>query len=269
MRRPSPPDSVAAERADRDRHRRASRERLHRGRDLSDRLARRQGPARRCRRGDVRGASTRSGASPESASGATFGSCRRAIRSIGPRAAAGARRRADRGRVAAPARAGDGRRAADRRPRARVRRGRRQEPPAPLRGRRRRPQPPADERALARRAARARAVGLPWLVLRGRAPWRACSGTGRCSRSTTRPVRGLGQDVLAAEFDVERRGRAAAGRGRPASSARRSRASALVAGIGNMWMAEALWEVRVSPWVRVAGRERRDVARGPRRPRGG
>ena len=24
-----------------------------------------------------------------------------------------------------------------------------------------------------------------------------------------------------------------------------------VAGIGNMWMAEALWEIRVSPWVRV------------------
>ena len=30
---------------------------------------------------------------------------------------------------------------------------------------------------------------------------------------------------------------------------------ALVAGIGNMWMAESLWRARISPWLRV-----RDVA---------
>ena len=34
----------------------------------------------------------------------------------------------------------------------------------------------------------------------------------------------------------------------------------LVAGIGNMWMAEALWSIRVSPWVRV-GETADDVLR--------
>jgi endonuclease-8 len=65
-----------------------------------------------------------------------------------------------------------------------------------------------------------------------------------------RPVRGLGQDVLAAEFDVEEavarlRGAGDLFLGEALQSQRH------VAGIGNMWMAEALWDVRVSPWMRV------------------
>ena len=62
--------------------------------------------------------------------------------------------------------------------------------------------------------------------------------------------RGLGQDVLAAEFDVA----AAIARLRGAGDLFLGEAlqnQRLVAGIGNMWMAEALWEVRVSPWVRL------------------
>ena len=66
--------------------------------------------------------------------------------------------------------------------------------------------------------------------------------------------------MLADEFDLE----AAVARLRGAGDLFLGEAlqnQRLVAGIGNMWMAEALWEVRVSPWVRAARRERRDVAR--------
>ena len=66
----------------------------------------------------------------------------------------------------------------------------------------------------------------------------------------TRPVRRLGQDVLADEIDLD----AAVARLRGAADRRLGEAlqdQRLVAGIGNMWMAEALWEIQVSPWARV------------------
>ena len=43
----------------------------------------------------------------------------------------------------------------------------------------------------------------------------------------------------------------------------------LVAGIGNMWRAEALWEVQLSPWARLARALRRRAARARSRPRRG
>ncbi len=64
------------------------------------------------------------------------------------------------------------------------------------------------------------------------------------------PVRRLGPDVLADDFDVA----AAVARLRSAGDRPLGEAlqdQRLVAGIGNMWMAEALWEIRVSPWLRV------------------
>ena len=66
----------------------------------------------------------------------------------------------------------------------------------------------------------------------------------------TRNLRRLGPDVLAEEFDVA----AAAGRLRGAGDAWLGEAlqdQRLVAGIGNMWMSEALWSVATSPWARV------------------
>ena len=66
----------------------------------------------------------------------------------------------------------------------------------------------------------------------------------------TRNIRRLGQDVLADEFDLD----AAVARLRTAADRTLGEAlqdQRLVAGIGNMWMAEALWSIRVSPWVRV------------------
>jgi endonuclease-8 len=96
----------------------------------------------------------------------------------------------------------------------------------------------------------ARRVGSPWLVLRGD-ELEGVLWNGPVLSLDTRPVRALGPDVLADELDVGAvvaRLRAAGGSllGEALQSQR------LVAGIGNMWMAEALWSIPVSPWVRVA-----------------
>jgi endonuclease-8 len=64
------------------------------------------------------------------------------------------------------------------------------------------------------------------------------------------PVRALGPDVLASEPDLD----AVVARLRAAPDLPLGEAlqdQRLVAGIGNMWMAETLWEIRVSPWLRV------------------
>ena len=93
-------------------------------------------------------------------------------------------------------------------------------------------------------------TGLPWLVLRGETH-EGVLWNGPVLTLESRNVRRLGQDVLAAEFDVA----AAVARLRGAADRRLGEAlqdQRLLAGVGNMWMAEALWEIRVSPWVRVA-----------------
>jgi endonuclease-8 len=92
-------------------------------------------------------------------------------------------------------------------------------------------------------------TGRPWLVLRGD-ELEGVLWNGPVLTLETRPVRRLGQDVLAAEFDLD----AAAARLRTATDHRLGEAlqdQRLVAGIGNMWMAETLWSVGVSPWLRV------------------
>jgi endonuclease-8 len=66
----------------------------------------------------------------------------------------------------------------------------------------------------------------------------------------TRAVRRLGQDVLAEEIDLD----AVVARFRGVSDRRLGETlqdQRLVAGIGNMWMAEALWAVQLSPWTHV------------------
>jgi endonuclease VIII len=93
-------------------------------------------------------------------------------------------------------------------------------------------------------------VGRPWLVLRG-GQWEGVLWNGPVLTLEARNVRRLGPDVLAADFDVDavaariRRG----GGDRTLGEALQDQR--LVAGIGNMWMAEALSDVRVSPWARV------------------
>ena len=92
-------------------------------------------------------------------------------------------------------------------------------------------------------------TGKPWLVLRGD-ELEGVLWNGPVLTLETRPVRRLGQDVLAHEIDLD----AAVARLRGAADRRLGEAlqdQRLVAGIGNMWMAEALWEIQVSPWARV------------------
>jgi endonuclease VIII len=103
----------------------------------------------------------------------------------------------------------------------------------------------------------------PWLVLRG-GEWEAAQWNGpvlSLSAAETSRIRRLGPDVLAASFDVD----AAAARllagaaERPLGEALRDQR--LVAGIGNVWMAEAAWTARVSPWLAV-GEATSDELRG-------
>ena len=89
--------------------------------------------------------------------------------------------------------------------------------------------------------------GRPWLVLRGR-EWEATQWNGPVLTLEKRSVARLGPDLLADDTDVSavvsrfRRG----GQTRLVGEALLDQR--LVAGIGNMWLAETLWAVRVSPW---------------------
>jgi endonuclease-8 len=92
-------------------------------------------------------------------------------------------------------------------------------------------------------------TGLPWLVLRGD-ELEGVLWNGPVLTLEPRPLQRLGQDVLAEDFDLD----AAVSRLRRAGDRRLGQAlqdQRLVAGIGNMWMAEALWTIHVSPWLRV------------------
>jgi endonuclease-8 len=100
------------------------------------------------------------------------------------------------------------------------------------------------------RARGSKLVGRPWLVLRG-AEREAVLWNGPVLELDDRPVRRLGPDILDQPPDLEAM----------IANLRRDRRRAvgdalldqrLVAGIGNVWKAEALWEARVSPWRPVA-----------------
>jgi len=92
--------------------------------------------------------------------------------------------------------------------------------------------------------------GRPWLVLRG-GRFEATQWNGPVLALERRAVRRLGPDLLADGTDVA----LVVSRVRRADQ-RRLVGEALVdqrlvAGIGNMWLAEALWEAKVSPWAAV------------------
>lgn len=94
-----------------------------------------------------------------------------------------------------------------------------------------------------------RRTGLPWLVLRGD-ELEGVLWNGPVLTLETRNLSRLGQDVLSEDFDVD----AAVVRLRGAGERWLGEAlqdQRLVAGIGNMWMADALWSIRLSPWLRV------------------
>ncbi|HEX7255583.1 MAG TPA: DNA-formamidopyrimidine glycosylase family protein, partial [Gaiellaceae bacterium] len=89
--------------------------------------------------------------------------------------------------------------------------------------------------------------GRPWLVLRGRGREAVLWG-GPVLELHKRGVRRLGPDILARPPDLDRM---VAGFRR--GDQRRELGDVLldqrvVAGIGNLWKAESLWQARVSPW---------------------
>src|SRR5581483_28643 len=92
--------------------------------------------------------------------------------------------------------------------------------------------------------------GTPWLVVRGH-ELEAVLWNGPVLELTTRALGRLGPDILASPPDVA----SMLARLRTADSTRPLGESLLdqrlVAGIGNMWLAEALWECRLSPWRRL------------------
>ena len=93
-------------------------------------------------------------------------------------------------------------------------------------------------------------AGRPWLLLRGD-EIEATQWNGPVLTLDAGPVRRLGPDLLADASDpVLLVGRLRRGDGsRPLGEVLQNQR--LVAGIGNMWMSEALWAVRLSPWLRL------------------
>jgi endonuclease-8 len=93
--------------------------------------------------------------------------------------------------------------------------------------------------------------GLPWLVLRGE-ELEGVRWGGPVLELHTRALARLGPDVLASPPDIDamlaRLRRADGGR----SLGESIQDQTIVAGIGNMWMAETLWHERLSPWACLA-----------------
>jgi endonuclease-8 len=92
--------------------------------------------------------------------------------------------------------------------------------------------------------------GSPWLLVEGEER-RAVLRGGAALSLDARPVARLGPDILADPPDLETMAR------RVRAEPERAIGDALldqqlVAGIGNIWRSEALWQARVSPWTRVA-----------------
>jgi endonuclease-8 len=100
------------------------------------------------------------------------------------------------------------------------------------------------------RARGSKLFGHPWLVLRG-AEREAILWNGPVLELDDRALRRLGPDILAQPPDLDTMIM------NLRHDPRRAIGDALldqrlVAGIGNLWKAEALWEARVSPWQKAA-----------------
>jgi endonuclease-8 len=102
--------------------------------------------------------------------------------------------------------------------------------------------------------------GRPWLILRG-ASAEGVLWNGPLLERHTRALARLGPDILASPPDLD----AMLARIRAVDGGRRLgeilQDQTLVAGIGNMWMAEALWRARITPWLPVREVSEQDRAR--------
>ncbi|HST25441.1 MAG TPA: DNA-formamidopyrimidine glycosylase family protein [Gaiellaceae bacterium] len=96
----------------------------------------------------------------------------------------------------------------------------------------------------------AEVAGSPWLVLRSDS-WQAVLRGGSVLELTDRATRGLGPDILAEPpaFEAMVANLRAADQRREVGEALLDQR--LVAGIGNVWKAEALWHAELSPWLRL------------------
>ena len=99
------------------------------------------------------------------------------------------------------------------------------------------------------RARGTKLFGRPWLVLRG-AEREAVLWNGPVLELDDRAVRRLGPDILADPPDLDVM-IANLRRDPPRAIGDALLDQRLVAGVGNVWKAEALWEARVSPWRAV------------------
>ncbi len=89
--------------------------------------------------------------------------------------------------------------------------------------------------------------GTPWLVLRG-ADHEAVLWNGSVLELDESAVRSLGPDILADPPDFESMQTELRGADPDTAIGEALLNQRLVAGIGNLWRAEALWRAQVSPW---------------------
>jgi len=106
-------------------------------------------------------------------------------------------------------------------------------------------------------------VGLPWLALRG-GDWEATQWNGPVLTLDPSALDTLGPDLLADDLDL----RSVLQRLRAVDQGRLVGEVLLdqhvVAGIGNMWLAELLWASKLSPWSRVGDVGDADLEHGLR-----
>lgn len=92
--------------------------------------------------------------------------------------------------------------------------------------------------------------GMPWLVLRGEKA-EAILWHGPVLELDDTRVRRLGPDILAEPPDLDEMVKRMRAAGKSLAIGEAVLDQRLVAGIGNMWRAEALWRAQVSPWTRL------------------
>ena len=97
----------------------------------------------------------------------------------------------------------------------------------------------------------AASFGRPWLVLRG-SRHEALQWNGPVLELAGDARRRLGPDILAAQPDFDRMVANLRGLDPSTPLGRALQHQRSVAGIGNMWAAETLWAVRLSPWLQLA-----------------
>ena len=92
--------------------------------------------------------------------------------------------------------------------------------------------------------------GMPWLVLRGESA-EAILWHGPVLELDDTRVRRLGPDILADPPDLDEMVKRMRAADQSLAIGEAVLDQRLVAGIGNMWRAEALWRAQVSPWARL------------------